>query len=76
MRESKARSNGDASPATLRLLLRLPAVVMMTGLARSTIYRLIAQDKFPPPVQLSSRAIAWRRDDVEQWSSTRPPVSH
>ena len=28
--------------------LRLPSVVRRTGLARSTIYRLMAERKFPP----------------------------
>jgi prophage regulatory protein len=58
------------------LFVRMTAVVRMTGLGRSTIYRMMAEHKFPSPVRLAKRAIAWRRIDLEQWSAGRPPVSH
>ena len=58
------------------LFVRMRAVIQMTGLGRSTIYRLVAQDKFPSPVRLAKRAIAWRRTDLERWSAGRPTVIH
>ena len=61
----------DASP-----LLRMWAVTRMTGLGRSTIYRLVAQDKFPSPVRLANRAIGWRRTDLERWTEARPTIAH
>ena len=57
--------------ATTALLLRIGTVVSITGLARSTIYRLVADAKFPPPVRLTKRAVGWRRIDVERWSDAR-----
>ena len=54
----------------------MAAVVRMTALGRSTIYRLMAEDKFPSPVRLAKRAVAWRGIDLEQWSAGRPTVSH
>lgn len=63
----------DAQPA---VFVRMAAVVRMTGLGRSTIYRLMAERQFPSPVRLAKRAIAWRRIDLEQWSAGRPTVSH
>jgi prophage regulatory protein len=56
--------------------LRLPAVIRITGLGRTTIYRMVADKKFPRPVPLGVRAIAWRTADVEQWSNARPPTTH
>jgi prophage regulatory protein len=56
--------------------VRMAAVIRMTGLGRSTIYRLMAESKFPSPVRLAKRAVAWRRADLEQWSAARPTVSH
>jgi prophage regulatory protein len=53
--------------------LRMPMVMRMTGLARSTIYRLVAEKKFPGPVKLSDRAVAWRREDLILWSEGRRP---
>ena len=65
--------NADAAPA---VFVRMAAVVRMTGLGRSTIYRLVAEQKFPLPVRLAKRAVAWRRVDLEMWSAGRPTVSH
>lgn len=55
--------------------LRMPSVLRRTGLGRSTIYRLMSQHKFPPPVRLSGRAIAWRRDDLDRWSAALQSAS-
>jgi prophage regulatory protein len=58
------------------VFLRMPTVMRITGLGRSTIYRLIADRKFPSPVRLGPRAVAWRRTDLDQWSDARPVVAH
>ena len=63
----------DVQPA---VFIRMAAVVRMTGLGRSTIYRLMAEKKFPSPVRLAKRAVAWRRIDLDQWSAGRPTISH
>lgn len=65
------------SPTDLApVFLRLPTVMRVTGLGRSTIYRLMADQKFPCPVRLGPRAVAWRRCDIEAWSDDRPLASH
>ncbi|MEH0164781.1 AlpA family transcriptional regulator [Paucibacter sp. JuS9] len=66
---------GGVDPQASRFV-RIAAVRQMTGLGRSTIYRLVAACQFPPPVQLSSRAVGWRLSDLEQWSRARKPTSH
>ena len=53
-------------------LLRLKAVIELTGLCRSNIYRLEAEGAFPARVKLSERASAWRSDEVNQWINSRP----
>lgn len=58
------------------VLLRLRAVMHVTGLSRSTLYRLIADEQFPRPVRLGPRAVAWRRSDVDAWSEARPVTAH
>jgi prophage regulatory protein len=63
----------DASAA---IFLRIGVVVRLTGLGRSTIYRLMAAEQFPPPVRLAKRVVAWRRTDLERWSDTRIRASH
>ncbi|EGM68398.1 phage transcriptional regulator, AlpA [Shewanella sp. HN-41] len=42
-----------------------------TGLARSTIYKYIAEGTFPRPVSLGSRAAAWVESEVQEWILTR-----
>ena len=58
------------------LLLRLPAVMKLTGLGRSTIYRMVAERRFPCPVRITNRAVAWRRADLDHWSDARPAATH
>jgi len=55
--------------------LRLPKVRQRAGRGRSTIYRLIAQGRFPSFVQLSPRAVGWRKADVDAWLESRLKTS-
>lgn len=48
-------------------LIRLPEVQHRVGLGRSTIYRWMSEGKFPKPVQMGGRAVAWAEDEVEAW---------
>lgn len=74
-RKSREHDKESADPAT-PVLLRMPNVMRLTGLGRSTIYRLMAEQKFPCPVRLGLRAVAWRRSDLDRWSEARPTVTH
>ena len=60
---------------SLQRIMRLPAVLQVTGLARSTVYRMMAEHTFPAPVKLAKRAVGWRQDDVRQWTNGRPTTS-
>lgn len=60
-----------STTATPPRLLRLPEVIRTTGLARSSIYGLIAAGRFPRPVPLTTTARAWRSDEIEQWIADR-----
>lgn len=55
--------------------LRIKHVVAVTGLSRSTIYALISTDKFPKPIKLSTRAVAWRSSVVQEWIKQREQQS-
>jgi prophage regulatory protein len=73
----KRNSIPDPSEATesLEPFLRLPAVLKITGLSRSTLYRMVAEHTFPAPVKLSRRAVAWNQHPVRQWAIGRPTTS-
>lgn len=48
-------------------LLRLPAVLLATGISRSTLYELIASGDFPRQVKLTKRCVGWRSEEIEKW---------
>ena len=52
--------------------LRRPEVEQLTGLARSTIYDLMAKGAFPRPVQLTAKAVAWPESAIVEWLESRP----
>ena len=53
------------------IFLRLPDVMSMTGLAKSSVYALMRTNSFPEPVQLGPRTVAWVRSEVRQWAAER-----
>jgi len=56
-------------------LLRLPEVIRLCGgWSRSSIYRAIKAGRFPPPVQLGLRRVAWKWADVRAWLASRPSL--
>ena len=65
-------SPDEISGEGVESLLRLPAVIRMTGLKRSTIYKHVALNQFPQPMSLVDRAVAWRAAEIEHWTQNRP----
>lgn len=51
--------------------IRINEVLQATGLSRTTLYRLISRGSFPPPVQISDSAVAWRGSEVLAWMESR-----
>jgi prophage regulatory protein len=61
-------TGGEA--AHLDTFLRLDAVKKATGLGRSTIYDLMAEDRFPRPVKpggQNAKAVAWLASEISAW---------
>jgi prophage regulatory protein len=52
-------------------LLRLPVVLDRIGLRRSLVYEMMAEGRFPAPVKLSGRAVAWPSDEIDAWIAER-----
>lgn len=76
MQRNPSAQSPRNSDAVTPLLVRMPTVMRLTGLGRSTIYRMVAARKFPSPVRLGPRAVAWRQSDLDEWSESRPAVTH
>lgn len=56
---------------TLSRFLRLPEVCSLTGLSRSTLYRLAAAGEFPAPVKITARTSGWPESTVAAWMAGR-----
>jgi prophage regulatory protein len=52
-------------------LYRLPAVISLVGLSRSTIEKLVKLGEFPAPVKIGERAKAWHSEDVHAWIDSK-----
>lgn len=52
-------------------IIRLKDVIDTTGLARSTIYKYIAEGTFPRPVSLGDRCVGWVEREVQDWILAR-----
>lgn len=47
--------------------LTISEVVSLTTLSRATIYRLVAQGRFPEQKVLSGNRIGWAEHEVQAW---------
>ena len=59
-----------AETITEKKILRLPEVLKLTGLSRTTDWRRVAAGEFPVPLRLGgpkSRAVGWRTADIDRW---------
>lgn len=65
-------NDAGAPPRSGRLLSR-PEVEAETRLSRSTIYRQVDAGKFPRPIRVGIRAVAWWESDINHWKNSRPP---
>jgi len=56
--------------------LRLSVVKELTGLSRSSIYLRISEQRFPKPINLGGRAVAWLERDIDTWIEQQVKQSH
>ncbi|OAT21119.1 AlpA family transcriptional regulator [Buttiauxella noackiae ATCC 51607] len=52
-------------------LMKMPEVMHRTGNGKSWIYRLISQGRFPKPIKIGSRSIAFIESEVDEWINQR-----
>lgn len=65
---AQAPSGGRILPLKL---LRFPVVREMTGLSRSTIWRLERRGEFPKHHRIAPNVVAWVEEDVSDWIQLR-----
>ena len=66
------RSPGITDDVTF---IRLPEVKAVTGLSKTSLYALIKEKRFPAPVRLGPRAVAWVKSEIRQWAAERVQAS-
>jgi prophage regulatory protein len=49
-----------------RKLVKLSGVLSLSAQGRSTVYKNIKKNLFPPPIKIGERAVAWIEDEIEQ----------
>jgi len=47
--------------------IRRKALEAKLGLSCSTIYAMMAANKFPRPIKIGRRAVGWRNSDIQAW---------
>ena len=54
----------------IKRMYRLPEVMTITGLSRSSIYLRMSTNEFPKPIKIGRRAVGWTEDSIITWQST------
>lgn len=57
-------------------LLRIKDVIKKTGLAKSTIWLWVKEERFPPPIKLSKRVTVWEEEKINNWIKSHINNSH
>lgn len=48
-------------------VLRLPQVISATGMSKATIYLWMSENRFPKPVRIGQRSVAWVAQEINDW---------
>lgn len=48
-------------------LIRLPRVMELTGLAKSTVWLWAKDGKLPKPIKLSNRVTVWKLSEIQDY---------
>lgn len=56
---------------TTQSLIRLPEVQRRVGYGKAWVYKLIAQNRFPKPVKIGTRSIAFIESEIDEWIDQR-----
>ncbi|MDJ0034200.1 helix-turn-helix transcriptional regulator [Pantoea ananatis] len=66
-----AAPSAPYAPPVQERFMRLPEVIHVCGLSRSTIYDLISRDAFPTQISLGGKNVAWAASEVNAWMNER-----
>lgn len=52
-------------------IIRLKAVLQMTGLSKSSVYLMMINGGFPKNILLGERAVGWVEEEIRNWIDWR-----
>jgi len=64
-----------AEAAPIDRIARLPEVLLITGLGRTTLLKMVGEGRFPAPLHLSPRVRGWRLSAVLAYIEAREKES-
>ena len=70
--DNVAADTTSAARGDEQRLVSMAAVVARTTYSRPSIYRLIAEGRFPVPLKLGRTKIAFIEDEIAAWMDSRP----
>ena len=66
-KQETARRSAHAAFPVAPAFYRIADVMCITALSRATIYRRIAEGRFPRPIHLGGRACGWTPEALRVW---------
>jgi len=56
------------------MLIRLPEVLKMVPVGKTTWYGMVKAQQAPAPKKIGPRSVAWVKEEIEKWIENRPSV--
>ena len=56
-------------------LIRLPEVLKMVAVGKTTWYSMVKDNKAPAPKKLGARSVAWNKQEIENWINNLPSTT-
>ena len=53
-------------------VIRQDEAIRLTGLSRTSLWRLERAGLFPPRRRIGRQAVGWLASDIDEWLATRP----
>jgi prophage regulatory protein len=61
----------DKIQNTEHQIIKLPSVINISGLSRTTIYSRIEKGTFPKQISLGERSVGWIKSEILEWINSR-----
>jgi prophage regulatory protein len=67
----QANSKRSITQITRERFIRMPVVLDISGLSKTTIYEYVSRGEFPAPVSLGAKSVAWVESEVVAWMDAK-----